>query len=67
MFLFHIFWLREVGCMFVCSFTYAVSISDTRQVEGGPVNNEFEGMWKEVVAAEFEVLSRFLPTTLFPN
>lgn len=53
--------------MFVCSFTYAVSISDTRQVEGGPVNNEFEGMWKEVVAAEFEVLSRFLPTTLFPN
>jgi len=66
-FLFHIFCLREEGCMFICSFTYAVSISDTRQVEGGPVNNEFEGIWKEGVAAVFEVLSRFLPRTMFPN
>ena len=53
--------------MFMCSFSYAVSNSDTRKVGGGPVNNEFEGMWKEAVAAEFEVLSRFLPRILFPN
>jgi hypothetical protein len=53
--------------MFICSFTYAVSKSDTRQVGGGPVNNKFEGLRKEAVAAEFEVLSRFLPRTLFPS
>jgi hypothetical protein len=53
--------------MFICSFTYAVGISDTRQMQGGPVNNEFEGIWKEGVAAVFEVLSRFLPRTMFTN
>jgi hypothetical protein len=67
MFLFHIFWLREEGCLFISSFAYAVRISDTRQVQGGPVNNEFEGIWKEGVAAVFEVLSRFLPRAMFPN
>ena len=67
MFLFHIIRLREEGYMFICSFTDAVSNSDTRQVEGGPVNNEFEGLWKEGFAAEFAVLFRYLPRTVFPN
>lgn len=67
MFLFHIFWLLEEDCVFICSFTYAVTISDTRQVEGGPVNNEFEGIWKEGVAAELRCCPGFCLEQCFPT
>jgi hypothetical protein len=57
MFSFRFLRLHE-GSVLLCLFDYTVSITDTRQVEGCSVSNELEGMWKEALTGEFDVLSR---------